>query len=133
KFVTHLTLYIPSKTSFGTIYIKNARGKEIISTQDLHRKKLTLHGGINTINLAIANIDSDAEIEIQGAIQNITLTIPKDVGVNMKYKKITGLKSITGMQYQSGYLYTSTNINQAKKILTLNINIGIGKLKINRE
>jgi hypothetical protein len=64
-FVTHLTLYIPSKTDFQAIYIQNARGKENISTQNLHRKKLTLHGGVNTINLNIVDVDPNAEIEIQ--------------------------------------------------------------------
>jgi predicted membrane protein len=81
----------------------------------------------------VMNIDKDSEINIQWAIQNIIITLPKNVGVNMKYRQILGLKNIPDMQYQTGYLYTSTNIKQAKKILNLNINIGIGKLKINRE
>jgi hypothetical protein len=65
KFITQMTLYVPSKTSFASIYVKNALGNETISTQDLHWKKLTLHGGINTIHVNVMNIDKDSEINIQ--------------------------------------------------------------------
>ena len=133
NFISKLTLFVPSTSNFWNIYIKNARGKEDIETSDMHRKKLTLHGGINTIHVQIDDMDKLGELEIQWAIQSIVLTIPKDVGVSMKYRQLLGTKNIPNMQYQSWYLYTSTNINQAKKILNVSINVAVGKLVINRK
>lgn len=65
KFVTHLTLYVPSQTAFDTIYVKSAVGEIHIATQDLHRKKLLIHGGINKINVDIQDVDSGSTIEMQ--------------------------------------------------------------------
>jgi hypothetical protein len=64
-FVSHLTLYIPTKTDFKNIYIRNARGIEDINTQDMNRRQITLNGGINKIVLDINNIADRSTIEIQ--------------------------------------------------------------------
>jgi hypothetical protein len=64
-FVSHLTLYIPTKTDFKNIYIRNARGVENINTQDMNRRQITLNGGINKIVLDINNIADRSTIEIQ--------------------------------------------------------------------
>ena len=130
-FVSNLTLYAPSKTDFQNIYIRNARGTENINTQDLSRHKMTLHGGINKVVLDINNVPKDAVIEIQGAVQDVTINIPQGMGVQMKYRNKIGYKNIPDMQYQTWHFYTSTNIAQAKKILNLNINIFMGRVQIN--
>ncbi|MCX6823005.1 MAG: LiaF-related protein [candidate division SR1 bacterium] len=130
-FVSQLTLFTPSKTDFQNIYIRNARGTENINTQDLNRHKMTLHGGINKIVLDINNVPKDAVIEIQGAVQDITINIPQGMGVQMKYRNKIGYKSIPEFTNQTGHLYTSNNIAQAKKILNININIFMGRLQIN--
>jgi hypothetical protein len=64
-FVSNLTLYIPTKTDFKNIYIRNARGVENINTQDMNRRQITLNGGINKIVLDINNIAEKSTIEIQ--------------------------------------------------------------------
>lgn len=64
-FFTYLSLYVPSTTTFDSIYVKNARGKEYIQAQDLHRQKMTLHGGINKVVVDIDEGFQNAEIEIQ--------------------------------------------------------------------
>ena len=100
-FVSNLTLYAPSKTNFQNIYIRNARGIENINTQDLSRHKMTLHGGINKIVLDINNVPKDAVIEIQGAVQDITINIPQGMGVQMKYRNKIGYKSIPEFTHQT--------------------------------
>jgi hypothetical protein len=65
EFVSHLTLYVPNKTNFQNIYIRNARGQENINTQDMNRRKITLNGGIDKIVLDINDIAAQSEIEIQ--------------------------------------------------------------------
>jgi hypothetical protein len=64
-FVSHLTIYVPAKTKFNTIYIKNGRGSSTINTQDLHWNKLIINGGINKLNLQIPDADANAQVEIQ--------------------------------------------------------------------
>ena len=130
-FVSHLTLYVPAKTDFQDIYVRNARGTEHINTQDLSRHKMTFHGGVNRIVLDINDISAKAEIEIQGVVQDITINIPKEIGVMMQYKNKIGYKTMSDIDYKTGHLYASTNIDTAKKVLTLKINTLVGKLKIN--
>lgn len=131
NFVSDLTLYIPTKIDFQNIYIRNARGSENINTQNMNRHKITLNGGINKIVLDINDIAAKSEIEIQWAIQDITINIPKGIGIQMKYRNRIGYKSTPELTYQTWYLYTSNDITTAKKILTLNVNVFIGRLKIN--
>ena len=130
-FVSNLTLYIPTKTDFKNIYIRNARGVENINTQDMNRRQITLNGGINKIVLDINNIADRSTIEIQWAIQDIIINIPKGIAVQMNYRNRIGYKSTPELSYQTGYLYTTNDLATAKKILTLNVNVFIGRLKIN--
>jgi hypothetical protein len=81
--------------------------------------------------LDINNIAEKSTIEIQWAIQDITINLPKGVGVQMKYRNRIGYKSTPEIAYQTGYLYTTNDLATAKKILTLNVNVFIGRLKIN--
>ena len=81
--------------------------------------------------LDINDITPKAEIEIQWAIQDITINIPKNIGIQMRYKNKIGYKDTPNLTHQTGYLYTSDGLSVAKKILTLDINIFIGKLEIN--
>jgi hypothetical protein len=37
------------------------------------------------------------------------------------------------LQYQTWYLYTSPNIEKAKKTITINVNVLLDKFHINRE
>lgn len=132
-FTSHLTLYIPNQTDFQSIYLRNAWWTENINTQDLRRQKMTLHGGINKIVLDINDVSPNATIEIQWAIEDITINIPKDIGIIMQYRNKIGYKSMTDIDYKTWHLYVSTNIDQAKKVLNLNINTFIGRLIINRK
>jgi len=132
-FVSHLTLYVPAKTDFQDIYVRNAWGTENINTQDLSRHKMTFHGGVNRIVLDINDISAKTEIEIQGVIQDITINIPKEIGVMMQYRNRIGYKTVSDIDYQTWHLYASTNIDTAKKILTLKVNTFVGKFKINRK
>jgi hypothetical protein len=81
--------------------------------------------------LDINDIAAQSEIEIQWAVQDITINIPRGIAVQMEYRNRIGYKNTPELSYQSGYLYTTANLATAKKILTLNVNIFIGRLRIN--
>ena len=81
-----LTLYAPAGTALRDVWIKNGIGTTQINTENTHRKTLNLQGGINKVALNISDIDPNTKITIGGALQDITITLPKTLGVQMRYK-----------------------------------------------
>jgi hypothetical protein len=79
QYVSKLTIFAPSAQQFNHIYLKNAIGEESVDTSHLNREKITFHGGINKISLNITDCPTSGLVQIEGAIQDITLTIPKDI------------------------------------------------------
>jgi len=132
QYVSKLTLFAPSSKSFTHIYLKNAFGEESVDTTHLNREKITFHGWINKISLNITDCPTSGFVQIEGAIQDIILNIPKDIWVTLLYKDKLGQCSSNETMQQSGYLYTSANSKTAKKNVTIKVNIGIGRLTITR-
>lgn len=131
QYVSKLTIFAPSAQHFNHIYLKNAIGEESVDTSHLNREKITFHGWINKISLNITDCPNSGLVQIEWAIQDITLNIPKDIWVTLLYKDKLGQFSSDEVMQQSGYIYTSANSKTAKKNVTIKVNIGIGRLGIN--
>ena len=132
QYVSKLTLFAPSAKRFTHIYLKNAIGEESVDTTNLNREKITFHGWINKVALNVTDCPISGLVQVEGAIQDITLTLPKDIWVTLLYKDKLGQLISNETMLQSGYTYTSTNNLTAKKKITIKVNIGIGRLTMTR-
>ncbi len=132
QYVSKLTLFAPSTKEFTHIYLKNALGEESVDTSHLNREKITFHGWINKILINITDCPTSGLVQIEWAIQDITLNIPKDIWVTLLYKNKLGQFSSNETMQQSGYIYTSTNTTKYKKNISIKINIWIGRVHLTR-
>lgn len=132
NYVSNINLTLPYSTTFDLIYIKNLFWLHIIDLSAFQWKILKFHAGIDDITIKVDNILSGNKIEIQGTAANIDMSIPKDIGVIMYYKHWLGKLQTTDFDILSGHYFQSKNINTAKAILNIYINLWAGNTKINR-
>lgn len=125
-------LSLPKVQTLDTLYIKSFFWLYTIDTTQLQRKNITFHGGINDLVIKVNTIHSGNKIEIQGAISETDIYLPKDIGVLLYYKDRAGIVTLPWFDTGSGNLYTSTNINTAKALLHVYINLGISHTTFHR-
>lgn len=129
---SNIDLTLPNTKMFDLIYIKNFLWLHTIDLNNIQRKTLKIHAGINDLTIKTDNILSGNKIEIQGAAANIELNIPEDIWVRMYYKHLVGKLNLPGFDELPGHYFESENINDSKKILHIYINLLAGNTKINR-
>lgn len=127
-----MNLFLPQSQTLDTLYIKSFFWLYTIDTTQLQRKNITFHGGINDLVLKIANVDSGNKIEIQGAISETDIYLPKNIGVLLYYKDRAGIITLPWFDIGSGNTYTSKNINTATTLLHVYINLGVSHTTFHR-
>ncbi len=132
NYVSTIDFTLPNNSLFDLIYIKNFLWLHTIDLNTFQRKTLKFHAGIDDITIKVGNVLSGNKIEVQGVAANITLDIPKDIGVIMYYKHIIGKFVTTDFDSLSWNYFQSKNIATAKSILNMYINLWVGNTKINR-
>lgn len=132
RYTSKINLSLPGTAPFDLIYMKNIFGIHTIDLNTFQRKTFKFHAGINDITIRVGNVFSGNTIEIQGPAANITLDIPKNIGVNMYYKQLLGKLETSEFYTHSGHYFQSNNIATAKAMLNIYINLWAGNTKINR-
>jgi len=114
------------------IYIKNFLGQHIIDMSKISRKE-------SKINLWWANLDiilsddiiSGNLLQIQSVFSNITIQVPSNVWIRLYNKRLVGMLWWDMVKKWKNY-YESTNIDDAKKILNLDIKSAVWLVDIVR-
>lgn len=120
------------KNQLVDIYIKNFLGQHIIDMSKIYWKE-------SKINLWWANLDiilsddilSGNLLQIQSVFSNITIQIPSDVWIRLYNKRLAGMLWWDMVKKWKNY-YESTNIDDAKKILNLDIKSAVWLVDIVR-
>ncbi|MFA5748033.1 MAG: LiaF domain-containing protein [Candidatus Absconditabacterales bacterium] len=132
-YYSNLNVNISDEYQLDKIYLKNLIGNHNINLSGLNWNNFKFHNGIANINISLGDkINSGAQLEIQSALGNVVLKIPRSVGVSLYYKQLLGIFQIDNFESLSGHFFQSKNINEAKSNIKVNINLGIGKFKIQR-
>jgi hypothetical protein len=73
-------------------------------------------------------------LDLEAAVANVTLHLPKTIGVHLTHKSYIGKTDLPGFTQQAGTnKYTSNNILEAKSILNINALFGLSKFTIVRD
>lgn len=125
-----------SMTKTFDLYFKNLVGNYSFNLDGVVWDKVTIHGWIGNMGLAIGNdFVNDSELQIKSARSKINLTVPKDVGVKLYYDQIAGsieLPNFVKSETEKNY-FESINLNEAKKIVKVSVDVGMGKFKVIRK
>ncbi len=132
NYVSNIDIALPKDTSLNLLYIKNLLWLHTVDLTNFQWHMLKFQAGIDDITIRIGNVLSGNKIEIQWTAANVTLDIPNDVGVMMYYKHFIGKINFPQFNELTGHYYQSTNMQTAKTILNVYVNLWIGNTKINR-
>lgn len=117
---TNLNLKV-DKNQFISLYVKNFFGQHVIDLSNVFRKDANIHLWWADLNVILSDkIISGNVLQVQSAFSNITLQVPSDVWIRLYSKRFVGIMWWDMVKKWKRY-YESTNINEAKKILNLDV------------
>jgi hypothetical protein len=132
-YYSNLNVNISDEYQLDKIYLKNLIWNHNINLSWLNWNNFKFHNWIANINISLWDkINSWAQLEIQSALGNVVLKIPRSVWVSLYYKQLLGIFQIDNFESLSGHFFQSKNINEAKSNIKVNINLWIWKFKIQR-
>lgn len=127
KFTAHLNETIPWDIELNTGAVN---GK--LDFKGFPLESCRINTGACDLKIIAGNKQEDSSIEINGGVVNLSLSVPKDVGVKIHSSsgitKVNGSKSIA----KNGETYTSDNYDTALYKLNLNVASGVCNVSINR-
>jgi len=124
-----------SDSGLSDVYMKSFWGISELDFRNSSWQELAHHGAVNKVKMFVwEDFASGANLQIVGAWQDVHLIVPKNVGVRLYYKQLVGNMALpdivpSGQKNQ----YISSNLDTVEKIINIYVNVGIWKLKIERE
>lgn len=110
------------------LYVKNLLALQKIDLTDTLAKTVKLHAGAMISDVVVWF--SLTNLDIESALADITLHLPKDVGVKLTYKHLVGQLELADFEQKSKWYFESTNIASAQKILNITMRFGGARTKI---
>jgi len=133
KLKSNLNIKLSQNKSFD-LYLKNFVWNYDLDFVWLDFDHATMHGGIWDLRMILwQSVNNWSLIEIRSAWSDIEIDIPKNIWVQLYYKQLMWtieLSNFVKSETEKNY-FESLNIDTASKVIKIDANIGIGKLKIN--
>jgi len=110
------------------LYIKTLFSLQNIDLSNTLTKEAKLHSA-STMSDIIVN-SSLKNLDIQSALADTTIHLPKDVWVKLKYKHLLWKLELVDFEQKWPGYFESTNIASSSKIVNINIKYGFARTKI---
>lgn len=93
--------------------------------------KLDVDSGAGKLEIVCGEMKNDAEVQIDAGAGTVSLVVPESVGVIARLRTGAGGKNLIGRSWQQdGDTYTTDNYEQAAAILRIDLEAGVGTVKI---
>ena len=131
---THLNIWL-NTTQPIYLYVKTLIGEDTIDLSKTNLRGLRLYGGVLSWDVSLGTgTASWSKLDMQAAVANVTLHLPKTMGVRLYYKSYIGKTDLPDFkQWPTSDTYVSNNINQSTSILDINAHFGLSKFTIVRD
>lgn len=117
------------------IYIKTLFGQNNLDFSETNVRDLRIHGGIISQDIILwTGFASGAKIDLEAAVADVTLHIPKTIAIRLYHKSYIGKNDLPDFrQTTSENMYVSNNIDKATSVLDINALFGLSKFTIVRD
>jgi hypothetical protein len=122
-----------SVVSFGVnstqdlyLYIKNFIALQKLDLSTTKTKTVKIHAAGILSDIVVA--PGMSSLEIESALADVTVHLPKDVWVKLTYKHLLGKTSLDWFEQKWPGYFESQNIAEAKTIITINMRLGLAKV-----
>lgn len=110
------------------LYVKNLLALQKVDLSDTLAKTVKLHAGGMVSDVVVD--PSLQTLDIQAALADITLHLPKEVGVKLTYKHYLWQLELADFEEKGPGYFESTNIGTAQKIVNITMKFGAARTKI---
>ncbi len=110
--------------------LKTGVSQSIINLEDIKFNKLSAETGVGAVKFILGDMGIDADMELDAGVGELTIVIPKDVGVRVDVDTGLGAIDLPGSWQRKGDTYTNSKYSQANTNINLTIKQGIGKVEI---
>lgn len=117
------------------MYIKTLLGQNNLDFSQTNVRALRIHGGIVSQNIILwTGFASGAKIDLEAAVADVTLHLPKTIGVRLYHKSYIGKTDFPNFIQSTGEnMYVSNNIDKATSVLDITTLFGLSKFTIVRD
>ena len=117
------------------IYIKTLLGQNNLDFSQNNVRALRIHGWVLSQDIFLwTGFASGAKIDLEAAVADVTLHLPKTIGVRLYHKSYIGKTDLPDFRQIIGEdMYISNNINTATSVLDINALFGLSKFTIVRD
>ncbi|HSR51550.1 MAG TPA: LiaF domain-containing protein [Acidobacteriota bacterium] len=131
---TNLTMLTPNPIRCRSLYIEAGVGAlEATGLGNLNFESMRFEGGVGGAELDFSGAwENPGRIEIEVGVGGVEIRIPREVGVRLEASEsfLSGL-DLDGFEKESSGRYRSRNIDSAKKVISIDLETGIGGVEIN--
>lgn len=110
------------------LYIKNLLALQKIDLKDTLIKSVKIHSAAMISDIIVWS--SVNTLDIESALADITLHLPKDVWVKLTYKHLVWQLELVDFEQKGKWYFESTNIASAQKIVNVTMRFGGARTKI---
>lgn len=110
------------------LYVKNLLALQKIDLSNTLAKAVKLHAGAMISDIIVDT--SLKTLDIESALADITLHLPKDVGVKLTYKHYVWQLELANFEQKWPWYFESTNIATAQKVVNITMRFGGARTKI---
>ncbi len=110
------------------LYVKNLLALQKIDLSDTLVTTAKVHAAWIISDIIVWSSLNDLNIE--SALADITLHLPKDIGVKLTYKHLVWQLEIMDFEQKGKWYFESTNIASAQKVVNITMRFGAARTKI---
>ena len=123
------------------LYVKTLLGQDNLDMSSVNLRGLRIHGGVLSLDailwswmsstwLVTTWVVSKINLDLQAAVADVTLHLPKDMGVRLYYKSYIGRTELTGFTQNDKTDFVSNNLKKSTSILDINAVFGLSRFTI---
>jgi lia operon protein LiaF len=136
-----MKLFSKDKKRISISYAKKdsvAIGDFVSNSENWPVEDMNLKMGVGDVHLDFSKAfipDKDTKIDISGWVGDVTLLIPEDLAVWIEARVKTGSIEIFDNESDGlnrSYSYKSENFHEETRKLTININVSVGSVQVNK-
>lgn len=113
------------------LYVKNLFALQKIDFSDILLRSAKIHAAGLISDIIIGNnISSKTTLDIESALADVTIHLPKDVWVILYYEQLVWQLELNNFEQKWDGHFESTNISTAQKIITITMKFGAARTKV---
>lgn len=112
--------------------IETGAAKIRLDLRKFKTQEISISGGASTVNLKLGDLYNDTRVYIQSGASSLTISIPEESGCEINTTTIFTSRNFKGFEKIDKGFYQTSNYDNAKNKIRINIDAAITSLKVRR-